>query len=164
MTLNRPHLYLLRRVEDDLRPLVKTAVQTSRAVARSTAKAEYEARLEAKEARKSKNKPKEEEEMEKKKPKVASPPTETDKFKDRQKEFTKLSTSVPRRLNDIAQAPPELKPLRRGVTSAIGKRDGVLSMAQKVMMEQEREKAIARYRELKASRRQNGDLGDRTDK
>ncbi len=149
---------ILRRVEDDLRPLVKTAVQTSRTVARSAAKAENEARVEDKKARQAKNKPKNEGET--KQFEVAAA-VETDKFKDRQKEFHSVSSSAPKRLNDIAQAPPELKKLPRGVTSAIGKRDGVLSMAQKVMMEQEREKAIARYRDLKASRRKTGDLGDK---
>jgi hypothetical protein len=34
-------------------------------------------------------------------------------------------------------------------------------MSQKLMMEQEREKAIVRYRELKASRSQAGDFGDK---
>jgi hypothetical protein len=33
-------------------------------------------------------------------------------------------------------------------------------MAQKAMMEQERIKAVSRYRELKASRRQAGEGGD----
>lgn len=153
---------IFRRVEDDLRPLVKTAVQTSRAVARSAAKAEHDARIEAKKATQAKSKPKEEEETPKK-PQLVSPPTEADKFKDRLKEFQSVSSSAPRRLNDIAQAPPEFKKLPRGITSAIGKRDGVLSMAQKVMMEQEREKAIVRYRALKASRRENGDLGDKSE-
>lgn len=153
---------IFRRVEDDLRPLVKTAVQTSRAVARSAAKAEHDARIEAKKARQAKSKPKEEEETPKK-PQPVSPPTGADKFKDRLKEFQSVSSSAPRRLNDIAQAPPEFKKLPRGITSAIGKRDGVLSMAQKVMMEQEREKAIVRYRDLKARRRKNGDLGDKSE-
>ena len=158
--LLRAHI-LHRRVEDDLRPLVKTAVQTSRAVARSAAKAEHEARIEDKKARQAKNMPKEEGETAKQ-PRVVASAVEADKFKDRPKEFHSVSSSAPRRLNDIAQAPPELKKLPRGITSAIGKRDGVLSMAQKVMMEQEREKAIVRYRDLKASRRKTGDLGDKS--
>ena len=81
-------------------------------------------------------------------PRLLPPPE--DKFTGR--EFQKSSSSAPKRLNDVAQAPPEFKKLPR-VSSAIGRRDGVPSMSQKNMMEQEREKAIARYRELKASRR-----------
>ncbi|KAF8184212.1 hypothetical protein BJ912DRAFT_853258, partial [Pholiota molesta] len=149
-----------RRVEDDLRPLVKSAAQTSRAFARNVAKAEHEARLEAKKEKQAKSKP---QTTEKPQPREDSPPLPSDKFKDRRKEFQVASSSAPKRLSDIAQAPPEFKKLPRGASSlpGIGKRDGVLSMAQKVMMEQEREKAIARYRELKASRRQNGDVGDK---
>lgn len=146
---------MYRRVEDDLRPLVKSAVQTSLAVSRNVAKAEREARLEKK--GKGKAKPVEEEA---KKPRVESPPQE-DKFVGRRKEFQSTSSSAPRRLNDIAQAPPELKKLPRGATNSIGKRDGVLSMSQRVMMEAEREKAIIRYRQLKADRRQTGDAGDK---
>ncbi|KAH9480099.1 hypothetical protein JR316_0006696 [Psilocybe cubensis] len=145
-----------RRVEDDLRPLVKSAMQTSLAVSRNVSKAEREARLQKK--GNGKSKPVEEEV---KKPRVHSPPLQEDKFVGRQKEFQSASSSAPRRLNDIAQAPPELKKLPRGATKSIGKRDGVLSMSQKVMMEAERQKAIMRYRQLKADRRQTGDVGDK---
>ena len=79
--------------------------------------------------------------------------------KEKPKDFAKFSTSAPRRLNDIAEAPPELKKLPRGAkaskTADIGVkgssslREGVLSMAQKAMLEQERERAIRAYRELK---------------
>jgi hypothetical protein len=79
--------------------------------------------------------------------------------KDTPKEFATLSTSAPRRLNDIAEAPPELKQLPRGAkahkASAGGEkssqslRDGVLSMAQKAMLEEERERVIKAYREMK---------------
>lgn len=147
-----------------MRPLVKSAAQTSRAFARNVAKAEHEARLEAKKEKQAKSKPQiTEPENKKPQPREGSPPLPSDKFKDRRKEFQVASSSAPKRLNDIAQAPPEFKKLPRGASSlpGIGKRDGVLSMAQEVMMEQEREKAIARYRELKASRRKNGDVGDK---
>lgn len=81
--------------------------------------------------------------------------------KQRRTEFTLLSTSTPRRLNDIVQAPPELKKLPRGAKSKglSVKRDdsiksgslqeGVLSMARKVMLEEERERAVRMYREMK---------------
>ena len=97
-------------------------------------------------------------------PSPSPPPQKVEKHEGRPKEFQSLSTSVPRRLNDIAQAPPELKKFPPGAATAagiMGKRvDGVLSMAQKAMMEQERLKAISRYREMKASRRQAGEGGD----
>ncbi|KDR77524.1 hypothetical protein GALMADRAFT_138620 [Galerina marginata CBS 339.88] len=148
-----------RRVEDDLRPLVKSAVQTSRAVARNVVKSEREARLEAKKVKQFQGKPNVVEEVEK--PRPNSPSPQEVKFAGHPKEFQSTLSSAPKRLNDVAQAPPELKKLPRGSSIAIGKRDGVLSMSQKVMMEQERDKAIARYRELKASRRQLGDMGDK---
>ena len=148
-----------RRVEDDLRPLVKSAAQSARILSRNVAREEHDARLAAKKAKKAKGKPPVSETAPEHRD--HSPPE--DKFTGRVKEFQKSSSSAPKRLNDVAQAPPEFKKLPRGVSSAIGKRDGVLSMSQKVMMEQEREKAIARYRELKASRRQAGDVGDKTE-
>ncbi|KIM36536.1 hypothetical protein M413DRAFT_288345 [Hebeloma cylindrosporum] len=150
-----------RRVEDDLRPLVKSAAQSARALSRNVAREEHEARLAAKKAKKEKGKPSVSETPSK--PRDHSPPPPEDKFTGRVKEFQTSSSSAPKRLNDVAQAPPEFKKLPRGASSAIGKRDAVLSMSQKVMMEQEREKAIVRYRELKASRRQAGDVGDKAE-
>ncbi|CAA7266084.1 unnamed protein product [Cyclocybe aegerita] len=139
-----------KRVEDDLRPLIKTAVETSRATHRRTETQEKEAKAEAKKAKlKTKS-------VEKSR-KSRSPSPEPDKHANRPKEFASASSSAPKRLNDIAQAPPEFKRLPRGASSSagvLGKKDGVLSMSQQLMMEKEREKAIARYRELKASRRQ----------
>ena len=76
--------------------------------------------------------------------------------RDRPKEFATISSAQPRRLNDIATAPPVLKKLPRGASSNLGakhsartKAGGVLSMAQRVMMETERENAIRRYREMR---------------
>lgn len=103
----------------------------------------------------------------------ASPALAFDKHAGRPKEFATASSSAPRRLNDIAQAPPEFKRLPRGAVQATtrgasgtgsGKREGVLSMAQKMMMEQEREKAILRYREMKANRRGEGGGTDERDR
>ena len=132
-------------------------MHTSNAVARGVARKEMEDKVQAK----SKN-------LRTPLPALRSPspapPQKVEKHEGRPKEFQSLSTSVPRRLNDIAQAPPELKKLPRGAATAAGimsKRvDGVLSMAQKAMMEQERLKAVSRYREIKASRRQAGEGGD----
>lgn len=73
----------------------------------------------------------------------------------RQQDFVPVNTSQPKRLNDIAQAPPEFKKLPRGASAFSSKKDAGLSMAQKLMMEKERENAIARYRALKANRQQS---------
>lgn len=93
--------------------------------------------------------------------KGAPPPTSTTARRDndedddddhRPKEFAVVSSAAPRRLNDIAMAPPELKKLPRGVKTEKHNSLGgasVLSMAQRVMMEAERESAIERYREMK---------------
>ncbi|KAG5651456.1 hypothetical protein H0H81_008592 [Sphagnurus paluster] len=157
-----------RRVEDDMRPLVKAAVQTSNATVRSAAKAEKEAKA----AKKQKGKSvKEDLDDADSKPLAApTPVTGADKHASKAKEFQKVSTSAPRRLNDIAQAPPEFKKLPRGAAPSAsergsgGKRDGILSMAQKAMMERERENAIARYRELKARQRKSGEKSDERDR
>ena len=81
----------------------------------------------------------------------------TAQHRDRPTEFATISSAKPSRLNDIATAPPVLKKLPRGATSSsLGanhptrtKAGGVLSMAQRVMMETERENAIRRYREMR---------------
>lgn len=83
--------------------------------------------------------------------------------KEKATEFERLSTSAPRRLNDIVQAPPDLKKLPRGAKQrpkalkdpAGGEgtlRQGALSMAQKAMLEEERLKAIKLYREMKMAK------------
>ena len=70
-------------------------------------------------------------------------------------EFAKMSTSAPKSVNDIVQAPPQIKHLPRNakkIVAASGKSkksDAIISMARKAMMETERENAIKRYRELK---------------
>lgn len=84
-------------------------------------------------------------------------------------DFQTIASSAPRRLNDIVQAPPELKKLPRGAaklkaarlaqgagSSPDGRtlRQGALSMAQKAMMEEERERAVRMYREM---RKRKGD-------
>lgn len=85
---------------------------------------------------------------------------------DRPKEFATTSSAAPRRLNDIAMAPPELKKLPRGATKHPSRGDGkaakagaagVLSMAQRVMMEAERENAIKRYRDMKERKAKEGE-------
>ncbi|KAF9063317.1 hypothetical protein BDP27DRAFT_1335317 [Rhodocollybia butyracea] len=140
-----------KRVEDDMRPLVKSAVQSSNAVVRHARHQESS----GKPAQKSSHKTKSTDDT----PSLVEPLSL--KHSGRPMEFQSLSSSAPRRLNDIAQAPPELMRLPRGVSaqktssSTVAKRDGVLSLAQKAMMAQERENAITRYRQLKASRRKD---------
>ena len=95
--------------------------------------------------------------------------------KERDLDFVRYSSSAPKRLNDIAQAPPELKGVPRlarlvekskskhttmnstkkskGVSEDEDDSAGsILTAQQKRMMELEREKAINRYRALKEVR------------
>lgn len=67
--------------------------------------------------------------------------------------------SGPRRLNDIAQAPPSLPTLRvarddnqKSVWTAKGKERLGLSVGQERIMEEERERVIKQYREIKAKK------------
>ena len=148
----------IRRVEDDMRPLVKSAVQSSSAQARKIKRSE----LDAKSKSKSKN-------AAPATNATSPPPDPISKHEGCPTEFQKSSTSAPRRLNDIAQAPPEFKKLPRGAkdgadnAKVVSGRDGVLSMKQKLMMEEERDRVIARYRALKARRRMEGGGGGERD-
>ncbi|ODN87124.1 hypothetical protein L198_07126 [Cryptococcus wingfieldii CBS 7118] len=78
-----------------------------------------------------------------------------------QKEFkAATSTSAPRRLNDIAQAPPSLPQLKRageksGVYGAVSSGKMPLNAGQKRIMEEERERVINLYREMKAKRQES---------
>ena len=69
-------------------------------------------------------------------------------------EFEGIETR--RRVNDIAEAPPELPTLRRKASSGGGgaKLDGVVSGVQQRMMEEERLRAIERYRAMKQRQQQ----------
>lgn len=168
-----------RRVESNMRPLVRTAMSASSAQQRKVKKEEEEAKSATNAAKAANNvskkqssrleKDSDEEEVikkekssnkEKKAPeKLAStiPPQRI-----RATEFATADTSTPRRLNDVAMAPPTLSRVPRtkpsdpnrnsDTTNKKSLADGVLSMAQKAMMEQERERAIQRYRELKERR------------
>lgn len=143
-----------------MRPIIRSAIQASKATVRQSFKAEMKARQRAKalqqdssgkaaltspsNADEGKSKPKD------------SASSAADANVASAKEFAKASTSVPRRLNDVVQAPPSLTTLRlstRKLQQGIGasNRD-VLSIAQRSLMEREREKAIQRYRELKATK------------
>ena len=101
--------------------------------------------------------------------------------KERPKEFTVVNSSLPRRLNDVAQAPPEIKAPKRllkfgdlrlsrsgdsdndedvrseSIPDPGSKKRGnskldVLTPAQRRLMEVERSRAVQRYRMLKEAR------------
>lgn len=142
-----------RRVESSLQGTVRAAVRTSSAKERET-------RREEQSKKNLKNQPKGVGSQDRSRPSQAVAAEditpEPKAAKQRATEFTTHSTSTPRRLNDIVQAPPEFKVLPRGVkVSQTGKkpagslRDGVLSMAQKAMLDGERERVVKLYREMK---------------
>lgn len=138
-----------------MRPIVQSAMQTSSALTRMARRAELKAKAQAK---KNKSKSKAQDPP----PQPPSPPSSPEeKHGGHPKEFLTTPSSAPRRLNDVVRAPPELKRLPRGAgtqsqNAAAGKRDGILSMSQKAMMEKERDRAILRYREMKERKRGTG--------
>ncbi|GJE85422.1 hypothetical protein PsYK624_015010 [Phanerochaete sordida] len=162
-----------RRVEESMRSSVREAVQTSAAVARKVKKEEEEEKAARKASNSSKPaRPASPTPQSKKKAGKAPAIDESDEEepaakpakggkaeKEKPTDFAAYKASAPRRLNDIAEAPPEFKKLPRGAkasktadVSAKGTtslRDGLLSMAQKAMLEGERERVIRAYRELK---------------
>lgn len=150
------------RVEDGMRGDVRAAMQSSSAHGRKARKQETETAAATKAANIAKNAAKSH-----KRHASADSDSEgeistkpVDKHADRPKEFTKIQTSAPRNVNDIALAPPTLSLKKATKLQALagpeglrgGKAAGVLSMAQRAMMEVEREKAIKHYRELKEKR------------
>ncbi|KAI0337398.1 hypothetical protein BDW22DRAFT_954699 [Trametopsis cervina] len=167
-----------RRVEESLRPLVRDAMQTSAAVARKVRKQEEEDYKASKKGSTTKSKAvtKETDESDAPAPKTkpakndsappapATPKLLKDSVPVPVKEFTSYKASAPRRLNDIALAPPELSKLPRGAkaaaaarnsvsgTKSTSLREGALSMAQKAILEEERERVIKAYREMKKGR------------
>jgi hypothetical protein len=172
--------FYYRRIETDMRPLVRSAVQSSLAAVRAQHKkgsGPSESAPSFKSApttnsksnnAHSKNNPKSS--AADADPKPAPPPI--DKHASRLKEFARTSSAAPRRLNDIAQAPPELSSFARKKSSTntpAGKAGGkstkasILSPVQQLAMAAAREDAVQRYRALKASRRAagGGDGGER---
>ncbi|KAJ7848037.1 hypothetical protein B0H14DRAFT_3867315 [Mycena olivaceomarginata] len=170
-----------KRIETDMRPLVRSAMQSSLVTVRAQHKkgsAPSESTPSSKSApttnsksnnAHSKSNPKSSSAADAD-PKPAPPPI--DKHASRPKEFARTSSAAPRRLNDIAQAPPELSSFARKKSSTntpAGKAGGkstkasVLSPAQQLAMAAAREDAVQRYRALKASRRAagGGDGGER---
>ncbi|KAJ7806608.1 hypothetical protein B0H14DRAFT_3152867 [Mycena olivaceomarginata] len=169
-----------KRIETDMRPLVRSAVQSSLAAVRAQHKkgsAPSESSPSSKSApttnsnnAHSKSNPKSSSAADGADSKPAPPPI--DKHASRPNEFARTSSAAPRRLNDIAQAPPELSSFARKKSSTntpAGKAGGkstkasILSPAQQLAMAAAREDAVQRYRALKASRRAagGGDGGER---
>ncbi|OBZ67914.1 hypothetical protein A0H81_12146 [Grifola frondosa] len=154
-----------RRVEDSMRPAVRSAIQTSSAQMRKFRKEELA--MQSSKGSSGKAQPTPSNVASRSKPKLDTYPDPdserehvTPKAKakaDRPKEFETISSSAPRRLNDVVLAPPLLTKLPRGAKAAAAKaagqprgetktlREGILSMAQKAMMEEERERAIRLY-------------------
>ncbi|KAJ7848016.1 hypothetical protein B0H14DRAFT_3867311 [Mycena olivaceomarginata] len=170
-----------KRIETDMRPLMRSAVQSSLAAVSAQHKkgaAPSESSPPSKSAPTtnsksnnghSKSNPKSSSAADAD-PKPAPPPI--DKHASRPKEFARTSSAAPRRLNDVAQAPPELSSFAREKSSTnapAGKAGGkstkasILSPAQQLAMAAAREDAVQRYRALKASRRAagGGDGGER---
>ncbi|TFK82943.1 hypothetical protein K466DRAFT_647822 [Polyporus arcularius HHB13444] len=158
-----------RRVEESMRHTVKEAMQSSSARMRQVRKEE----LAASEKEKKKRAAEAEERTKGRKRIRAGDELDSDddpsprKAKAKEagpKDFEKISTSAPKRLNDIVQAPPNIKQLPRKAKKLAAQggsqkdaggqslSDGVRSMAQKAMLEEERERAIRLYREMKKGR------------
>lgn len=154
----------VRRVEDDMRPLVRTAMKNITSVSKQKAKASERdtAQTDNRSGNLKTVADTDDEED--------SSPSRKSKGKEPVKDFARTSSSKPKRLNDIVQAPPDLKiapRLKRLVAAAqdkVKKRAGddngteevegsdVLSIARKRMMELERDKAIRQYRALKEAK------------
>jgi hypothetical protein len=150
------YLTNIRRVENDMRPGVRTAMQSSLATARN---ADKKAREEKKEKKKQNEAAKSAPSATSKAPLPSPSPSPPPPTAQTIKDFEKASSSDRKRLNDIAMAPPDLSARTKKLekkASAAGHSStradgGVLSMRQKALMEEEREKVIERYRAMKQS-------------
>ncbi|KAF9234689.1 hypothetical protein BU15DRAFT_52306 [Melanogaster broomeanus] len=146
-----------KRVESTMLPLIKTARQHSSVQARKVLKEEAAQEALQRDEKIIENPRQHPETSKRSSFPPAMPGVKEDSVKLRKtaEEFLVTSTSAPRRLNDIAQEPPEIRKFPRGATTK-DRTSGVLTMAQRAMMEEEREKAITRYRELKARKLRDG--------
>ncbi|KDQ12126.1 hypothetical protein BOTBODRAFT_56988 [Botryobasidium botryosum FD-172 SS1] len=123
-----------RRIEDGLRPLVRSAIKSS-----------------SSKSKKKVDTPKEP-------PTPSSPPPKPTRTS--AKEFAPKAKGS--RLNDIVQAPPTLTKFPRGHGGGDGvgkskKADAVLSAAQKRQLEAERERVIQHYRRMKEAGREKAE-------
>ncbi|KZT70012.1 hypothetical protein DAEQUDRAFT_709386 [Daedalea quercina L-15889] len=155
-----------RRVEDSMRGEVRVAMKNSSTLARKVKKEEEKSK-DTKTTKKGAPSPSAlaqgDAQTETRKSTTAPKASIADNHKP--EDFERLSTSAPKRLNDIVKAPPELKKLPRGAKQrpkssdvsagregAATLRQGALSMAQKAMLEEERVKAVKLYREMKKAK------------
>ncbi|KII83610.1 hypothetical protein PLICRDRAFT_445048 [Plicaturopsis crispa FD-325 SS-3] len=180
-----------RRVESNMAPLVKAAVSSSSAHARRVKAAEIQAKKaksnkgshvaddddapdtipnpESKSKSKPTSEPPPKPSSSKKSAVAPANDTQTDRHANRPKEFVTTSSAAPRRLNDIAMAPPEFRSKGAkgdGGKGIDGKAKGLetkakkdsefarlpVGIAQQLQMEEAREGAVRRYREMKARR------------
>ncbi|KAJ7123947.1 hypothetical protein C8R43DRAFT_39338 [Mycena crocata] len=180
-----------KRVETDMRPLVRTAVQASLATTRAERKkSESDPKSKSTPGKGASSEATTSTKSNSTSTKASSKTTgktkstrtqegdedeePVDKHAGRPKEFARTSSAAPRRLNDIALAPPDLTSsamARRAAKTAGGtakngtstkhsnKTTSVLTPAQQVQMEAAREAAVARYREMKAAKRAAGGGG-----
>ncbi|KAF7291930.1 hypothetical protein MIND_01218500 [Mycena indigotica] len=145
-----------KRIEGDMRPVVRNAMQASRALQRAQKKTELAAKHDKKANGQSRGMDSDNDND--------TPINHQAKPADisrKPKDFQLTSTAAPRRLNDIAQAPPDLSALVKkaqkkpgGAKVGVGKEKAkeVVSPAQQLLLAQAREEAIRKYRELKAKR------------
>lgn len=161
-------MLLFRRVEDDMRPVIRTAMKNTTSVSKQKSKeSQKDVGKNANPPNGKSKKAADEEDSEEEEQRSRKKGKKSDR--EPSPEFARWSSAAPRRLNDIAQAPPELKPaprLNRLAASAKKKRNeskednaeededvegrnNVVSLQHRRMMELEREKAINRYRMLK---------------
>ncbi|KAF7300505.1 hypothetical protein HMN09_00935000 [Mycena chlorophos] len=155
-----------KRIEGDMRPVVKSAIQSSRATVRAQKKVEAAGKGQGHKpaGKKASSEDEDDEKPTRKPPSTNAAPKSTLPVvaaTPKATEFQVASTSAPRRLNDIAQAPPDLSALvRKAQKRAGGGKVGVgkekakdaVSPAQQLLLAQAREEAIQRYRQMKADK------------
>ncbi|KAL5523685.1 hypothetical protein ACEPAG_7858 [Sanghuangporus baumii] len=156
-----------QRVEDDMRPLIRSAMKNTMSLSKQKLK---QSQKDAEQLANERSKGISEHDE------ADSEDASFDRRKGKRKgrspspDFLRVSSSAPKRLNDVVQAPPELKPaprLKRLAEKSQNKKaqdrqgsaiedeegdGGVITLQQKRMMELEREKAINRYRALKEAK------------
>ncbi|KAJ7220990.1 hypothetical protein C8J57DRAFT_1393519 [Mycena rebaudengoi] len=158
-----------KRVETNMRPLVRSAVQSSLATERAqrkkpnTTAAQPPANAKTNANSKSSSAPPNSKSKSKLPVDAEEDAPPQDKHASRPKEFARTSSSTPRRLNDVAMAPPDLSASTRRAVAQLGQKSksgegksskaSILSPAQRLHMEAERAGVIARYRALKVARR-----------
>lgn len=160
-----------RRLEAHMRPAVSAAIKDAAAIKAGQERAAWqekkERKLAAKEAKAAKD-AKEAGESAVKAGKKRARDVEEEKDEEKPpapekpiKEFA--AAPGPRRLNDVAMAPPVLPGLRRSTATTSRPGEGVfkptgrtpLSAGQRRLLEEERERVIARYREMKEKKLQD---------